>query len=334
MNNNELTFCATVTVVLFLALTSIAQAQMSRTFVSADGKDSNPCDSPEKPCRNIQAGITKVLAGGEVVVISSGSYQPFTVNKSVTVVGSPGAHVAISAAVGVDGVKVQAAPADVIVLRGLTIKGAGANVSDLSEGIEFAHNQGKSLHVENCVISGFENGLFFNADGNLYIKDTSIKNNWSAEILVGTSPGKPIGVIERTRFESSTTGIHLIDDARLTIRDSVFLGPGQGIVTNDAGPTSGTAEINIENTIFTGNVFGGIVTQNNAVVSVSNCTIAHGNVGIFSNSPGSVIRVSSTTITRNVEGLKAVTGSILSRGNNTLEGNTTDGAFTGSFAAK
>lgn len=50
---------------------------------------------------------------------------------------------------------------------------------------------------------------------------------------------------------------------------------------------------------------------------------------------GATVRVSNSTITENDFGLFAGAGaSLLSRGNNTVEGNTTDGGFTGVFAAK
>lgn len=323
---------STVLFAFFLTFTSMAQGQVPRAFVSVQGKDTNSCDSPDKPCRNISAAISKVQASGEVVIIDSGSYQPFSVNKSVTVVGAPGAHVAISTPSG-DGVKINAPPTAVIALRGLTLHGAGAS---FSEGIEFAHNNGRTLHVENCVITGFENGIFYNADGNLYVKDTTIRNSSTAAIIIGTNPGKPTGVIERSRLENNNTGIHAIDDVRLIVRDSLIGGHGTGISTG-VGPTTGTAEINIENCTITGNGHSGIAALNGGgvgIISVSNSTIAHNNIGILSNASSAVIRVSNTTITRNGEGLSITAGSVLSRANNTLEGNNLDGSFTGTFAAK
>ena len=49
---------------------------------------------------------------------------------------------------------------------------------------------------------------------------------------------------------------------------------------------------------------------------------------------GETIRVSNTTITRNETGLNAAGGDLLSRMNNTVEANDTDGSFTGTFVAK
>jgi hypothetical protein len=68
---------------------------------------------------------------------------------------------------------------------------------------------------------------------------------------------------------------------------------------------------------------------------VADSSIAHNVTGINAGN-GGVVRVSNSTITANTFGIATQgTGSVLSRtpANNTLEGNTTDGSFTGTFAA-
>ncbi|MGH9366539.1 MAG: hypothetical protein ACRD3M_02555, partial [Thermoanaerobaculia bacterium] len=71
-----------------------------------------------------------------------------------------------------------------------------------------------------------------------------------------------------------------------------------------------------------------------------NCVSTGNGAGIVTGSdPGSfgeeVVLVSNTTVTNNVQGVIAVGGAILSRGDNTVEGNQLDdGEFTGVFAAK
>jgi hypothetical protein len=50
---------------------------------------------------------------------------------------------------------------------------------------------------------------------------------------------------------------------------------------------------------------------------------------------GSVARVSNSTIVGNGMGISAALGGLLlTRGNNTVENNTTNGVFTGTFLAK
>lgn len=122
MNNLTFTIRSLTLIVFSLVFSSIAEAQVPRTFVSVLGSDNFSCNTPILPCRNIQAAITKVQAGGEVVIVTSGSYQPFAVNKAVTVLAEPGVHVGINATSG-NGITINAAAADVVVLLGLTLNG-------------------------------------------------------------------------------------------------------------------------------------------------------------------------------------------------------------------
>jgi hypothetical protein len=313
MNKMKLTFTAFLVFVFVLAFTSSIKAQVSRTFVSTFGSDSNPCDHPIRPCRNIQAGITKVQVGGEVVVISSGSYQPFTVNKPITVAVAPGEHVGISVFSG-HGAVINAGPTDSVTLHGLTFNWIGGSNNN---GIEF--NAGAVLHVEGCVINGFPGaGILSNAPSKLFIKDTTVKNGGNFSGIFVEAPSGTVTVsIERSRVEGlGATGIGILagGNSRVTIRDTVSSGNGTGFQA-DPQTMSGIVEMNLENCVATNNGFAGIFADG---------------------SPGtSIIRVSNTTVTNNNIGLTFNPGgSILTRGNNTVEGNTNNGFFTGSFLAK
>src|SRR5258708_39672124 len=50
-----------------------AQAQAMRTFVSGQGKDSNPCTAAA-PCQTLQAALAKTLAGGEISALDTADY--------------------------------------------------------------------------------------------------------------------------------------------------------------------------------------------------------------------------------------------------------------------
>ncbi len=72
-------------------------------------------------------------------------------------------------------------------------------------------------------------------------------------------------------------------------------------------------------------------------MNVENCLVTNnGGTGIFSYQNGgtTTVRVSNTTVTDNATGVANFVGQILSRGNNTVEGNGANGAFTGTFTAK
>ena len=167
-------------IIFTLASTALAYAVgPQRTFVSAQhGDDANTANncSVTLPCRNFNAAIGVVRAGGEVVALDSGGYGPVTISKAVTLTSPLGVYAAITALTG-DAITVSAASGfagDTVVLRGLTLTGIGGahgiNVKSVG-----------NLHVEGCVISGFiDNGINVDltADGSyIFIKDTIMRNN-------------------------------------------------------------------------------------------------------------------------------------------------------------
>src|SRR5205085_4552356 len=76
-----------------------------------------------------------------------------------------------------DGITVTIGTSDTVVLRGLTINGAGG-----TNGINFT--AGGNLHVESCVVSGFSSnaGIFVpsgaGAGAQLFVKDTVCRRNY------------------------------------------------------------------------------------------------------------------------------------------------------------
>jgi hypothetical protein len=90
---------------------------------------------------------------------------------------------------------------------------------------------------------------------------------------------------------------------------------------------------------MTRNEFYGVaVALASTELTLEGCQVtANKEVGIGNNGPGPLtVRVSNTTITDNGTGISISSrdAQILTRGNNTLEANTIDGAFSGPYAAK
>src|SRR5262249_34014112 len=113
--------------------------------------------------------------------------------------------------------------------------------------------------------------------------------------------------IDHCRIETSQFGVFCNPNAVATVRDSVLSGHA-----NTAAAAAGdtTAELNIEG-----------------------CTVVNSNFGIGADS--GTVRVSRTTVTDNATAMYAINGGLLlSRSNNTVEGNGTNGNFTGTYAAK
>ena len=92
------------------------------TFVSGVGDDANPCRRTA-PCRTFAAAISKTKAGGEIDVLDPGGYGPVTITKSITIDGKGMASILAS---GTNGITVNAGSTDVIILRNLSINGAGS----------------------------------------------------------------------------------------------------------------------------------------------------------------------------------------------------------------
>src|SRR6476646_226216 len=143
-----LSLAAVATVVSLGAGT--AHAQATRTWVSGVGDDVNPC-SRTAPCKTFAGAISKTAAGGEINCLDPGGFGGVTITKAITIdCVHTEAGVLVS---GTNGISVNAAGGDRIVLRGLDINGLGTSLN----GIAFL--AGGSLHVEDSVISGMQNGI-------------------------------------------------------------------------------------------------------------------------------------------------------------------------------
>ncbi|MDQ3820869.1 MAG: hypothetical protein M3362_24730 [Acidobacteriota bacterium] len=217
MNNISTTIKALTCAVFILALSSLAQAQATRTWVSGVGDDANPC-SRTAPCKTFAGAISKTFIGGEIDAMDFGGFGTITITKSITIDG--GAAFASILASGTNGVNVNIAvnandPERRVTLRRLSINGTGASgaVGQRTglKGINFIN--GKSVYVEYCYIQGFtQEGINVNLTsdlGFLSVKDTNIQNT-NVGISMITSTGNLLGVFDRTRVERvSTTGIAL-----------------------------------------------------------------------------------------------------------------------------
>lgn len=54
--------------IIMLAISQLASAQATRTWVSGVGDDANPC-SRTAPCKTFAGSISKTAAGGEISVL-------------------------------------------------------------------------------------------------------------------------------------------------------------------------------------------------------------------------------------------------------------------------
>jgi hypothetical protein len=298
-------------VIFTLAFTALAYGQPQRTFVSAKtGNDANTANlcSLAFPCRNFNAAIGVVVAGGEVVALDSGGYGQVAIAKSVALISPAGVYAAITAITsGTNGINVAAGSTDTVILRGLTLTGLGGQT-----GIQVS-SVGK-LHVEGCVISGFTQAgiqVGLSADGSyIFISDTILRNNANG-FQVSTTTGTVRASIDNCRAERSTNhGFIAFNNSRVTINRSVAAGSG------NSGFSSLTS-------------LAGAVTE----LSCEECVANNNNVG-FTTSPSAggsaTINVSHSTATNNIAlGFsQAGTGVFQSLGNSLVRGNSSDTSGT------
>src|SRR5712691_4646325 len=119
-------FSAAIVLAFAAALQSApAQAQLSRTAVSAaKGNDANNCDVAT-PCRTFQAAHDKTNDQGEITVLDPGGYGGLTITKSISIVNDGVGEASILVSGGGTGITINAPSGGYVNLRGITIQGIG-----------------------------------------------------------------------------------------------------------------------------------------------------------------------------------------------------------------
>jgi len=283
---------------LFILFSLPAAAQSNRVFVSAlTGSDANSCNNISTPCLTFQGAVNQVAPGGSVIVLTTGGYGAVTIGKALTIEAPTGVIAFIHPASG-NAITVNAGVSDVVVLRGLSLSvGTG-------DGIAFS--AGAVLQVEHCVLNGFNNAISHQGSGLLIVKDTTIRGSNVGILVLGngsvSSPSR--ATIERTRLKSGQYGLFAGAGASITIRASNISG-------------------NLQWGLIVDSHLGGVTSD----LTVEDCVVAHNGTGIQSLAFGggfANVRVSNSTVAYNSTGLSQIGGSLFSRANNTVEGNTTD----------
>ena len=289
----------TLTCILLTFIAALPAMAGPRIFVSGLGNDANP-GTREQPKRTFASALPVTDPGGEVVVLDPAGFgsSTLTINKSVSIIVPAGIFGGMRVASG-NAITVASGPDDTVVLRGLTLNSGGG-----TNGIQF--HSGGALHVENCVINGFTSGGAIRVDSSagesarLYVKDTICRRNFNG---IRCEAGR--ASLDHVRLEQNgNTALSAVFGSKVSIANSVASG-------NTTGLQSSAGELNIEACLVANNAGSGIL-------SVS----------------GGTVRVSNSTVTNNGTGLNNNSGALVSRLNNTVQGNTINKSGTiDSFAA-
>ncbi|MBR0973301.1 hypothetical protein [Bradyrhizobium sp. Bra64] len=216
-----------------------AHAQASRTWVSGVGDDANPC-SRTAPCKTFPGAISKTAAGGEINCLDPGGFGVVTITKAISIYceGTIGGILAA----GTNGVIINAAATDHIVLRGLDIEGFGTGLKGVTV------LQAASVVIEHCFIRDFNSagsiGVSFtpsNAGALLMIRDSIISHNGSGidgtGVLINPNGGSAKVLINNSSINKNFVGVNAQGSVNLqvnnsNISESLSTGVAQGGVAN------------------------------------------------------------------------------------------------------
>jgi hypothetical protein len=327
---------ALLTVVLAAALalqsyTGPAQAGVTiQSFVSATGSDSNigsGC-AASAPCASFHAAVGVTYEGGEVGCLGSASDADLaatTITFSVTIDchGAPAEYLAGVLAPNINGFVINV-PGGIVTLRGLNIDGTNfPGVGGPPIGLNGVVIEAAAVvNIEDCVIENFgQNGINDQrtGSGQLFIRNTVLRNNGSSSI-------------------SLSGGIQVVPGPGATVTVSVdhsqISGNYFGIVGD--GTAGGTIKATISDSVISGNTEDGVAATTSGPsvwflvdqTKVTNNAVA----GLAAGGSGAEILARNSSVFDNTTGLHTANGgTIYSYGNNSVNGNTTNGAFTGTI---
>ena len=238
--------------------------------------------------------------------LDPGGFGTVTITKAITLDGG-GGQVASVLASGVNGIQVNAGANDTVILRNLRINGAGLTLGQ--NGIRFT--SGKSLIVENSDIYGFsQTGI-----------DIALNQGTAASVLVKNTVIVNIGqnAIRATNANSAAPVGVVIDEVTANLN-------GNGIVAAD------NSKVRVSRTVAsnnTGDGFRAVFTTGAAELDIDNSSAVNNSAnGVAAQGASATVRITSSKIVGNFVGIAVAGGQVISFGNNSIGGNTTNGAPT------
>ena len=286
---------------MLLLCSSLAFAQATRTWVSGVGDDANPC-SRTAPCKTFAGAISKTAAGGTIDVLDPGGFGAVTITKAITL-ENIGAVAGVLAS-GTNGIVVNAGANDTVVLRGLSIDGAGTTLG--INGVRFL--AGGKLVIENSTIQNFSSaGIDFEPSGasQLVVNNTTVNNMSTAGasgVLIAGSGTNLNAVLNNVRIVHNNAGLQ-VKNGNVSVRTSAF---GQNSVGVKVVSSSALARVALDDSMVSDSVGAGLTVSGTGASAV----------------------ISRSAITNNGIG---IVGTVQSFGDNRIFNNGTDGSPSGSL---
>jgi nitrous oxidase accessory protein NosD len=263
--------------IAFLALAVPAAAINSRSAVSVNGVDTNPC-TVASPCRSFSAAIAQTTAGGEVVALDSAGYGPFTVPSAMMVSGAPGVHAALTINSGF-AIVVNAGASDIVTIRNLILIAAGG-----FEGVVMA--SAAEVRVRNCLLIGFTSNAIASGSGRVIVDGSVITDSSTAIELSASAGGAVTAVVTDSHIEHCTSGIDFFGSATGVIANTTIVGSSGFAVLVEAdssGPVL-TARAVIQSCTLAYNGSGVLVsasgTGSTGIAYLNDSTISYSSHGV------------------------------------------------------
>jgi hypothetical protein len=303
-----------------MTLSSLANAQATRTWVSGVGADDNPC-SRTAPCKTYAGAMSKTAVHGEISTLDPGGYGAVTVTKSITIEGTQGGgygsilhSLSSGVTINFDSFTAVGETQKSVRLRNLNINGSGgATAANFGlRGIRIvggAASAGSEVFVEDCVIDGstvnpgrgIEDAR--SGGGRLIVTNTTVRNMSGAGIVIfpaGNGATRIDAAIDNVRVHNCGFGIVASSGSRMIVSNSV--------ISNNTNHGLGVE-----------GPFGA------AEMHVSNCRISSNGTGILQTAGGTVRIANSDVVFNTANG---TSGTVNSYGNNRFAGNAGSSAVT------
>ena len=285
-----------------------ASAANTRSFISANGLDTNAC-ARTAPCRTLQTAHDNTNAGGEINMLDPAGYGPVTITKPISIVNDGVGSAGILVPSGGTGITINAGPTDTVNLRGLIVEGAGVGAT----GIRF--NTGASLTIENCVVRGLTSNAIAYAptiSSTFSVSNTFVANSANGIVVL------PIGSNIVAKAVISRVEAHNNGNSGIFVSGALNTG-------------TGTVNATVTDSVASNNTFGmAIITDVNLAsvgLLVVHSVAANNTVGLASQGSNAILRVAQSTVTGNTLGWETITsGVVQSYGDNYIDFNTSNEA--------
>jgi hypothetical protein len=276
------------------------RALADQVFVSArSGNDTNKCGNILTPCQTFAGAVVQLTPGGEATVLDSGDYGPVTIMQALTIEAPAGVTAFVHPRFG-DAITVNAGSSDTVTLRGLVLLNFGSN-----NGIKV--NSVGTLNVENCFITGFQNtGIQMLSPGRLNVKGTDIKASGGA-ISIQNHSGLVQASIDHCHLDGNSVG---------------YL----AATTSPGGSTATATHTTANNNSSEGWVCGLGLSSGRDVLNLEFCegseNVNNGLTSVSSNAQSAALYSNCVFTNNGAFGVKQLqSGSVKTRGNNTITGN-------------